>query len=465
MLDGSTIVARATPPGASARAVIRLSGPRTGELLHALFDAPPHARGARPSRLRLAPGFSLPVLLARYAGPASYTGEDAAEVALPGNPALIERILTLLTAHDGVRLARPGEFTARAHLSGKLALHQAEGVAALIAARTDKEWRAAQSLLRGRSGAVYHRWSDELASILALLEAGLDFADQEGVTAISHHDARARLASLRADIAAHLARAAGAEAPAHAPRVALAGVPNAGKSTLFNALLGRRRAVESPAPGTTRDALAETLHLAPSTWGGSLVTLVDLPGLDTPALPSAPNDSAAAARAAALAHLHSADVIVYCDPAGRFDATLPPGPTAVRVRTKADRPAPRPTPDCIPVCALDGWNLPAVVAAIASASAAAPSPADPAPRHRHTAARALASIDEALAELQAPVDSSDRPAPRSAEPVTPTPARPPDEAVIADLLRRALDTLGELTGLVTPDDLLGRIFAAFCIGK
>ena len=192
-----TIAAIATGPGRSARAIVRLSGPGVGPALEEIIHSQP-PRGASVAHLSLVdhrpntpanhePLADIPTLLIRSVAPDSYTGEDTAELLIPGNLTLAHRVLARVTSVTtaSVRLAEPGEFTARAYLHGKLSIEQAEGVAATIAARTAEELHAAKDLLGGRVGRHHEAWADEAATLLALVESGVDFSDQEGVVTIA----------------------------------------------------------------------------------------------------------------------------------------------------------------------------------------------------------------------------------------------------------------------------------------
>jgi tRNA modification GTPase len=446
---GDTIAALSSAPGRSPRAVVRLSGSATREVLAAVLDGrpAPFERACGRARLRVG-AHTLPILLATYRAPASYTGEDSAELLIPGNPHLVERILSLLTGLPGVRHATPGEFTARAYLNERLTVDQAEGVAAAISAESAEQLRAAKGLLSGSTGAVYRHWAEELATLLALVEAGVDFSDQEDVVPIAPAALRGRLEGLRNEIDARLGAERGRETVATVPRVVLAGEPNAGKSTLFNALLGRRRAVVSAEAGTTRDVLEEELDLTSALPGAGRVMLVDLAGVDT--CGPARRIEAEAQRCAREA-IAAADVVIHCDPSGRFrEPPAARGALMIRVRTKADLPVSSrgegAEAPAISVCALDGYNLAVLRRAIAdlSTTARTGSVASILPRH----ARALAEARERLTDA-ADLAGSDR----------------PDAAPLAATLRAALDALGELTGRISPDDIIGRIFATFCIGK
>jgi tRNA modification GTPase len=448
MNPGDTILARATPPGRSDRAVLRLSGPHTPRILAERTDPAIHERrGLFATRFRLGE-FSLPVLIAHLVAPASYTGEETAEIQLPGNPVLVERVIADLAAFPGVRRAEPGEFSARAYLAGKLTLDQAEGVAATIAAQTRAQLDAARALLDGRSGTDFRAWAEEVATLLALVEAGIDFTDQEDVVAISPTALTERVGAVRRAIERHLGAPAAESAPER-PRVLLVGPPNAGKSTLFNALLGKSRAVVSDIPGTTRDALVERLDLSKDLPGAGAIDLIDAAGLTTHTTGLVDQD----AQRAVQREIDSADVLIRCDPAGIFTEPLASRPDArvVLVRTKADRFAATETHNNrLPVCALDGWNLTALRRRVAEAAwGGLDQVRAVVPRHR----AALAAAGNRLHTVLALVNAS------------PNARALRDPEILADALRAALDSLGEIIGRMSPDDVLGRVFATFCIGK
>lgn len=451
---GDTIAAAASGSGRGIRAILRLSGPGAHAAIAALgVEVDKLSIGAPrcvTARLTAFPR-PLPTLcVVSWAG-RSYTGEDSAELLLPGNPFVVRQALRKLLESPGVRHAEPGEFTARAFLNGRMNLDQAEAVGALIGARTREELEAAHRLRDGASGRTAAAWLDEAANLLALVESGIDFTDQEDVTPIDGPTLRARLTALRG----HTRIGEGERAGAGEARVVLAGAPNAGKSTLFNALLGRARSVASPIPGATRDAIQESLDLGAERVGAGGVALVDLAGLDG-ALAARGGADAAAQRLAAAA-IAAADVVVHCDPTGRFHPL--PGVeharAVIRLRTKADlalgageESAGAP----LRVCALDGRGLGALRRAIADQAFAREArggvEAALAPRRRSALRRADAALGEALQAVGA--------GERGAL------ARP---EVVAQALREAVDALGELSGRVHPDDVIGRIFATFCIGK
>lgn len=427
--------------------MIRISGPATRELVRRMTGALPRNRTPTTTALAL-PAGSLPVSVCYFEGPRSYTGEDIAEVQLPGNPLLVECVLRAMAAVPFARPARPGEFTARAFLNGKLPLEEAEAIAAKINAETDDQLHAAAALASGETGRVYAAWTERAATLLALVEAGIDFTDQEDVVAIAPEELSDRLRRLIVDIEDYLGGPHAAEVESAVPTVALIGAPNAGKSTLFNALLGRARAVTSPEPGTTRDVIAETLDLSGEVPGGGPVVLLDLAGLDADLASRGPLE--ALGQSAAHSAAAGADACVWCDPTGMFDtAGLPAGLTIgerfIRVRTFGDRPGPA---EGLCVCALDGWNLRVLKHAIADAAfgGLGASLACLLPRHR----AALRNAVEALRLALVSAGSSQR-------------LGLPE--VTAEHLRDALLPLGELTGRIDPDEIIGRVFATFCVGK
>lgn len=398
----------------------------------------------------------LAALILTGPGPGTYTGEDSAELLLPGSAAVVELVEARL--HElGARRAEPGEFTARAYHHGRLTLEQAEGVAAVIAAVTTAELDGARELLEGRTGAVCRAWADRLADLLALVEVGIDFTDQEDVVPITAQRLADTLGTLAREMGAVLGAHAGGERRSSRPKVVLGGVPSSGKSALFNRLVGRERSVVHAQPGTTRDVIQEPIELTGSMGRRIGVTLVDVAGLD---------DHGAAADRAARAALAAADLVLWCTAADadpRDDeaevAALPSGTPVIHVLTKADlsqyvHGTIDAVPGAIAVCSLDGWNVGSLRAAIfdhlwaGSAAARGSGGAGLAwPRHRAAVAGARDLLDSALA-IVALQDG-----------------QLADAEVLAEVLRDALGRLGEVTGRVESDDVLGRVFGAFCIGK
>ncbi|MFW6059531.1 MAG: tRNA modification GTPase [Phycisphaeraceae bacterium] len=445
-----TIAAVSSPPGRSPRALIRIAGDQLRTVLRALIDGETPTTPRTLHRVRLK-NPRLPALLTTFAAPASYTGDDLAELQVVGHPALLERLLQQ-TIRAGARLAEPGEFTFRAFTAGKLDLTQAEGIAATIAAISDSQLAAASLLREGKLGTFAASLVDELGNALALVEAGIDFVDQEDVVPVPPPELDARLQSLAAQLHQLLQRSRSWGALEALPRVVLVGPPSTGKSTLFNALLGRPRAVIDPAPGTTRDVLIEPMTLTAPTGQTVEVELVDIAGLDRPSAALDEQVQAAAQRAIAQADLILA---VNDAPTANAPPIAPPvGATVLHVRTRIDQHPTPPPDDTLPVSAHTGAGLDTLRRAIAQrigargVSVAAEMLALQ-PRHE----QALRNADHHLAaarDLLAPQ--------RDAHQLTHT-------ELIAGEMRSALDALASLGGRLSPDDVLGRVFATFCIGK
>ncbi len=448
MPTGSTIAASCSAPGISPRAMIRISGPDARACAHKLFGVDLRARGVYVARCDLGDGKSLPMRLLWYPDPASYTGEDTIELLLPGNPTLAGRVLDRVFAEGSITLAHPGEFSARAYLNHRITLQQAEGIALRIAAEHGEALKAAEALLDGSYGHQCNAWAQELATLLALVEAGVDFSDQEDVVPIAPVELDTRLVALQTQILDQIGSVHGDRVHTHRPRVVLVGKPNAGKSSLFNALLGIHRAAVSPHAGTTRDAITESLDLSKHVPGAETVELIDLAGLDEIALDAI--DASAQQRAKEI--IREAAVMVWCDPEGQFEASdipIPSGIPIVRVRTKSDLPVPQGRVDGLAVCVLDGTALGSLRRAIADATTGRTGSGVGVfvPRHRRSLLDASEGIESARARIEPQKRIIEAP------------------ELIAIGLRSALDALGELVGEISPDDVLGRVFATFCVGK
>lgn len=429
-----TIVAPATPPTPAPRAIVRTSGPAAFELLASVSDGerPPHA-SATERFVRLADAIAAPTTIYAFVGPRSSTGEDVVEYHLPGSPLFVRMLLARLLSL-GARSAEPGEFTARAFFAGRLDLARAEGVAATIAAGNRRELDASRQLLAGELSRRLSPIVDAVADTLALVEADLDFAD-EPVDVLAGDEVAARIDGADASLSSLLASAARIERLSHEPRIVLTGRPNAGKSTLLNALAGDARAVVSDMAGTTRDALSARVRLRRGT-----VVLVDTAGLDGGAV-DAP--IARQMRDVALNERERADVVLGVVALDDLADSVPAADEVVW--TKADLvPA---QPGTLTVSAKAGAGLDALRERL-DALAFGDRGDDEGRRTLALNARhveAVAQARDALEDARA--------------------ARPAGPEFVAAALRRALDALGSVGGAVTPDAVLGRIFGSFCIGK
>jgi tRNA modification GTPase len=454
MVDlASTIVARGSAPGRAARALVRMSGDACAPVFAALAGAASFFRGVHPARLRL-PSGSLACIAFVAPGPASYTGEDTLELLCVGNDWLVHEIEETLIATArrlgfAARPAAPGEFTLRAFARGKIDLTQAEGIAATIAATTDAQLRAARQLADGGLGRFVRTLADRVADDLALVEAGIDFTDQEDVVAIPPERLRADLRVMTGELDERLARSVPWERIEAVPRVVLVGPPNAGKSTLFNALLAKRRAVESATAGTTRDALEEYATLV-TPRGRFEIRLVDVAGLDDVSDGGDAPTHERAMQERAHAAIARADLIVRCMPPGASPVPAKSGAAELTVRTKADLGALANDGAALAVSARTSAGLDALRAAIVDQLASRLVATDGetlvlAGRHEAALRDALTSLHEAESL------------------VTNRGLRDPE--LVAAALRAALDALGSISGAIAPDDVLGRIFGRFCVGK
>ena len=448
MPTGTTIAAISSAPGNAPRAMIRVSGVDTRDIANELFGVSLDVRGAIHARFALDDQRTIPVVVLRFPGPKSYTGEDTIEVLIPGGTHITQRVLARLLDDERVTLAEPGEFSARAYMNGRLSLSEAEGIALRISALRDGALKAADALLDGRYGERCRTWVDEIAGMLALVEAGVDFSDQEDVVPISPSDLHARLGTIVEDLTHESGSRSGGRVVDDRPSVVLVGRPNAGKSSLFNALLGQERAVVSERAGTTRDALREPLDLSRDVPGAGVIELIDLAGLDEQSI----DELDANAQEIARSVLRGADAMLWCDPSGRFEQVgfqIPTDAQVIRVRTKSDLPKGDMPGTGFDVCAFDPSTLGVLRRALADATSSADGSGVGVfvPRHRRALRDAIDAINHSLMQVDPGAHAIVNP------------------EIIALGLREALDALGELVGEVSPDDVIGRVFATFCVGK
>lgn len=443
-----TIFALATAAGRAAVAVVRVSGPATQSIVGALCGRAPKPRLAALRTLRHE-GVELDeALVLRFEGPASYTGEDSAEFHVHGGRAVVEGLLSALV-DLGLRLAEPGEFTRRAFENGKLDLAQAEGVADLIDAETEAQRRQALGQVGGALSQRYDRWRDLLVQSLAMLEAAVDFPDEDLPEEVAER-ARPGLRTLSAELDAALADVSRGRRVRDGFRIALVGAPNAGKSTLLNALVGRDAAIVTDTPGTTRDVIEVPLVL-----GGYKVLLADTAGIreTTDAI-----EAEGVRRARAWAE--DADLRLWVVDGFHVKHTvkLEEGvrPGDWLVLNKADIADPdslreaegRWTGEGLKVVrlsaksgdAIDGLRQ-ALAEHIADALSGAEFPAATRLRHAERLREAQDYLARALSEVGLEVE------------------------LAAEDVRLAARALEKITGRVDPEDVLGRVFSTFCIGK
>lgn len=440
MSDQSTIFAPASGFGRAAVAVIRLSGPGCAGVLEALAaPLPPPRRLSLRSLRDPADGTVLDkALVCWMPGPATFSGEDMAELHLHGGAAVRAGVIRVLTDLPGCRAAEAGAFTRRAVLNGRMDLTEAEGIADLIEAETEAQRRQALRQLDGVLGRQVEAWREEVLACLASAEAALDFSDEGDVDdAILDAALAARVSALRDGITLALADGNRGERLRDGFTVVLAGPPNVGKSTLLNALSRRDVAIVSDQPGTTRDAIEVRLDL-----DGLPVLLVDTAGLRETADPVESEGIARTRR-----RIAQGDLVLLLMDCEAAEATGTQGVPQIRVQTKADLRdgAVRGADDVLAISARTGFGLDGLLRAIHGRAASALGSGDAVvTRERHRKAlsrcvdhltRVLGAGDEVLPEL------------------------------VCEDLRLAARALGEISGRVGVEDVLDRLFESFCIGK
>jgi tRNA modification GTPase len=458
MTDRSTIFALSSGRPPAAIAVVRVSGPQARLVLEKLIGRVPAPRQAALVRVRQ-PGSGETIdegLALWFPAPRSETGEDMAELQLHGGHAVITTVLQALSKIDGCRLAQPGEFTRRAFESGKLDLTAVEGLGDLIAAETPAQRRQAFRQLKGLIGDRAEGWRKRLVEALALVEARIDFSDEADVPEDLVAPATRIARDLRDEIATVLADQHRGERLREGLVVAIAGPPNAGKSTLFNRLARREAAIVSPYAGTTRDIIE--VHLE---FDGYPVTLLDTAGIRDSAEPVEQEGVRRARERAG-----GADLVLWVTDASADDRTgnaMPPhvdGAPLWPIKNKIDlipsraqaaiegKPNISECEFIFSISATRGEGLDAVASALSRFAADSFGGGEASlvtrARHRRALEETVVAIDCALDEVA---------------------AKDPREELIAEELRHAATSLGRLTGRVDVEDVLDAIFRDFCIGK
>ncbi|TMH13314.1 MAG: tRNA uridine-5-carboxymethylaminomethyl(34) synthesis GTPase MnmE [Betaproteobacteria bacterium] len=450
------IVAIASAPGRGAVGIVRVSGRDLGSVIAALCArvlAPRHA-----TYLPFLDADGQPIdqgLAIHFPAPHSYTGEAVLELQAHGGPVVLQLLLARCLeagADIGLRVAEPGEFTARAYLNDKLDLAQAEAVSDLIDASTEAAARSASRSLAGDFSAEVHALRDRLVELRMLVEATLDFPEEE-IDFLEQANARGRLAAIAEQLDALLDRARQGALLREGIKVVIAGQPNVGKSSLLNALAGAELAIVTPIPGTTRDKVSETIQIEG----------VPLHVIDTAGLRDSADEVERIGIARAWAEIEAADAVLLLrdlmrvgDPthdagdaaiAGRLPASLVDSGRLLTVFNKADAAPPVRPLNGIVISAKTGAGLDALRRKLLELAGWHANPEGLfIARTRHVHALRQTAEHLRLARQQAARD---------------------DAALdlLAEELRLAQRSLGEITGEFTPDDLLGEIFSRFCIGK
>ncbi len=455
MNEEDTIAAVASPPGGALRAIVRISGPGVAGCLQACLrtDAdrsagwtlagPPRVI---PGQLRLGlPLGDVPCDVYYWPGPRSFTRQAVAEIHMLGSPPLVDAALRTVCA-AGARLAQPGEFTLRAFLAGRIDLTQAEAVLGIIDARDRVQLDSALQQLAGGLARPLDRLRESLLDLLADLEAGLDFVDED-IQFLDEAELQTRLADAAQQIQALETQVVGRSERGEVFRIALVGWPNVGKSSLWNALVGEPAAIVADAAGTTRDYLTRRV-----TIGGLDCLLIDTAGI----APHSLDGIQAQAQKLGARQAARADLQVWC-----IDGTRP-----LNTRERADMTAAR---DSRVLCVLTKTDQPTVTDGYQEAI--------------RTSSRTGAGLDELkeamAASLLADSDAESslvigtllrcreslRTAAVSLQQACELAGAGLGDEIVAAEIRRALDQLGQVVGAVYTDDILDRVFSRFCLGK
>ena len=443
--SSDTIAAVATAPGSGGVGIVRLSGPRARAIAENICARKLRPRHAHHVRFSEHDGEIIDDgLVLSFPAPNSFTGEDVVELQAHGSPVVLQQLVMRACAL-GARHARPGEFSERAFLNDRLDLAQAEAIADLIAASDTRAARAARRALDGVFSQRVEAIADSFSALRVHVEAAIDFAD-ESIDTLGGQAVREKLAATQAELSRLLADAERGRKLRDGLHAVIVGPPNAGKSSLLNALAGGDRAIVTDVPGTTRDVLRETMRL-----DGLELTLVDTAGLREGG-DAIEREGMRRARA----ELETADLALVVldarDPAAGLAAVadvLATVPLRLLIHNKSDLLA-SPSADndtTVHVSALDGQGLDALHARLRSLAmgndqAAGAGEFSARARHVDALRRAQQHADTAKRELDHETLE-----------------------LAAEELRLAHEALGEITGRISPDDMLGRIFSTFCIGK
>lgn len=448
--SNETIAAQATPPGEGGVAIVRVSGPDCRRIVERVF-APQSGQPLLPRRLtfgHILDGESVvdEAMAVLMPAPHSYTREDVAEIQCHGSQVLVARVLSLLL-RAGARMAAPGEFTCRAFLNGRIDLSQAEAVMRMIRAGSERAMRSAHRQMEGGVSAFVREAREAIMEVLVALSAAVDFPDEVEETLVS-----AQVSDRCASISASLRNACDPRAGRiedEGLRVVLAGRPNAGKSTLLNALVGGDRAIVTDVPGTTRDTLSESIAI-----DGVRIVLTDTAGLRATDDPVERIGVERARRAVAQADVLALVVDASAPVSDWNDSELGGLTPQLLVMTKSDLPASVgerelesrfPGVPVVTVCAQTGEGMDELRRALIAfvPAEAEESCALTQARHVEAALRACASLDDAVASIAG--------------------GYPLDMAVID--LSAALDALGEITGETMRESVIDEVFSRFCVGK
>ncbi|HZJ13877.1 MAG TPA: tRNA uridine-5-carboxymethylaminomethyl(34) synthesis GTPase MnmE [Chthoniobacteraceae bacterium] len=443
-----TIAAISTPFGEGAIALLRLSGPRAVEVADAVFQAGKAvaelpARQAQFGAVYDGKRKLDDVVLTVFRGPHSYTGEDVVEIGCHGGVLVSRRILELLL-RNGARVAEPGEFTQRAYLHGKMDLTQAEAVMDLISAQTDLALRAAAEQLEGRLGERFRVLRERLIEVLAHVEAFIDFPDED-IDPATGDALLAKIDSVRAEVASLLDTAGAGRVLRQGVRTVIYGAPNVGKSSLLNLLLGYERAIVSSRPGTTRDVIEETINLH-----GIPLRLVDTAGVR-----DSEDEIERAGMERTQRQVERADLVLHVADASegisdfKFqDSDLKSRTVLVLNKIDLGEHASWSGVEGVRISCLKNQGLETLAAVIEARVFGGPA------AHRDWSVAINARHEAALERAQGFANAARQALLADISP-----------EFVAEELRGALEAIGDVLGRVDHDEVLGKIFSSFCIGK
>ncbi len=454
MSHSDTIVAQATPPGRGGVGILRVSGPQAASVAQAVLGKLPKARYADYLPFRDADGSTLDQGIALYfPGPNSFTGEDVLELQGHGGPVILDLLLRRILQLPGLRIARPGEFSERAFLNDKLDLAQAEAIADLIDASSEQAARSAVNSLQGAFSSLVHRLVEALTHLRIYVEAAIDFPDEE-IDFLSDGKIEAQLNEVMDDLQSVRAEARQGSLLREGMKVVIAGRPNAGKSSLLNALAGREAAIVTDIAGTTRDVLREHIHI-----DGMPLHIIDTAGLreagdevERIGIERAWNEIEQADRVLFMVDGTTTDATEPSRIWPEFMARLPKNLPVTVIRNKADM-----TGEPIGIENVSNYSL---IRLSARSGAGVETLREHLKqsmgfnlnmeggflaRRRH-----LQALETAAMHLEQGKDQL---------------VNAYAGELLAEELRLAQQALSEITGEFTSDDLLGRIFSSFCIGK
>ncbi len=437
MIEQSTIYALSSGQGRAGVAVIRVSGLQSSEVLKRLIGELPKPRFASLRNLRAGAEYIDQALVLWLPGPSTVTGEDMAEFHVHGSPAVIVKLFAELAKIENVVAAEAGDFTRRAFENARIDLVEVEGLADLLSSQTESQRRLAMRQFMGEASAVYESWRSQLTAALAVLEAAIDFVEEDDVVQDAWNHVKPNVEKLRGELLHAVELSTKAGAVRDGLKLVIAGPPNAGKSSLMNWLVGREAAIVSPIAGTTRDVVERAIDfhgvrlLVSDTAGirGDVSDGIEAVGIDR-----------------AKTEVRDADILVWVTAPDVLTGVGPERSADVEVHNKSDLVSSRiRNDDSIAVSVKYGQGLSQLTEVLKNLIQVRSSVANNAivVRHRHVAA-----VKETIRLLNDSLEDEKRPL-----------------ELIAEDLRKATRAISSITGRIDVEDLLGKIFSEFCIGK